>query len=80
MKEEREEIGIETEEEDTEIWMGKIMEEILPAITLDQMKDETANDAKLVPILKEKQEGTKSKETSKGPYGKLWDEITERWC
>ena len=42
------------------------------------MKDETRNDPELSPILKEKQEGTKSKGASRGPYGKIWDELTEK--
>ena len=39
------------------------------------MKEATAEDPELAVILKEKQAGTKSKEVSKGPYGKIWEEI-----
>lgn len=71
-------MGIETQEEDVEVWMGKLLETTLPAIPIEQMRDDTANDPELGPIVKEKQAGSKSKEASKGPYGKIWDELTER--
>ena len=77
-KEQREEMGIESEEEDTEIWVGKITKEVLPAITMRQLKDDTRNDPELQPLLREKRKGQMSKETSKGPYGKMWNEIRER--
>ena len=73
--EQREEMGIETEEEDQEIWVSKIVEELIPAITLDKIKD--TNIAELGPILEAKQEGGKTTDQSIGPYGKIWDEIYE---
>ena len=54
------------------------MEKILPAITLQDMKEATKNDPELAKILEEKQKGKMSTETSKGPYAKMWGEITER--
>ena len=77
-REEREEIGVETEEEDAEIWVGKIIKETLPAITLEQMREDTTKDPELHKLMEEKQNGTKRKETSKGPYGKIWEELRER--
>ena len=71
-------MGIETEEEDMEIWMGRIKMEVLPAITLDQIRDDTKNDPELNVLVEEKRTGRMSKETSKGPYGKLWPNIRER--
>ena len=67
--EEREELGIETEEEDAEIWVRKVLEERLGAITNEEMADATYKDPELGPILEEKQMGIKSTESSKGPYG-----------
>ena len=46
-KEQREEIGVETEEEDKEVWLGKIIQEVLSAITMAQLKDDTDKDPEL---------------------------------
>ena len=62
-KQDREDMGIETEEEDMEIWVGKITKEVLPAITMRQLKDDTRNDPELKTILREKRQGQMSKET-----------------
>ena len=77
-KQEREDMGIETEEEDMEIWMGRIKMEVMPAITLEQLRDDTENDPELRTIVREKRTAQMSKETSKGPYGKMWQDIRER--
>ena len=50
----------------------------IPAITLDAMKGATASDPELAKILEEKRSARKSTATSKGPWGKIWDEIQER--
>ena len=71
-------MGIETEEEDQEIGVNKIMEELIPAITLKEIKDATSNDAELGPILESKQRNGKTTDQSKGIYGKIWDETHER--
>ena len=76
--EEREEMGIETEEEDTEIWVNRVLEKTLPAITMEQMREATQQDEELAEVVKEKKTGTKSKKMSKGPYGKMWDDLQER--
>ena len=76
-KEQREEIGIETEE-DMEVWLGAITQQVLPAITMQQLQDDTDKDPELKPLLEEKKTGVMSKSTSKGPYGKMWPEIRER--
>ena len=77
-REEREEIGIETEEEDAKIWIGNILSTRLKAITEEQLAKATAEDPALATLIKEKREGQPSKETSKGPYGKIWTELSER--
>ena len=77
-KQQREEMGIETEEEDKEIWVMKLTREALPAITLEELREKTEEDPELKLIKEEKQAGTKSKKMSKGPYGKMWEEIRER--
>ena len=46
-KEQREDLGIETEEEDMEIWLGAMIQEVLPAITLLQLQDDTDKDPEL---------------------------------
>ena len=72
-KEEKEELGIELEEEDAEIWNRAVLEEELKAFTHEELQKETKEDQELDKILKEKQSRVKSKEMSKGPYGKIWD-------
>ena len=56
-KEQREDMGIETEEEDMEIWVGRITKEVLPAITMRQLRDDTRNDPELKILLQEKRKG-----------------------
>ena len=73
-KEQREEIGVETEEEDMEVWLRRV----LHAITMQQLQDDTDKDPELKTLLQEKLTGTMSKATSKGPYGKMWNDIPER--
>ena len=77
-KQEMDEMGIETEETDKEIWVSRLMEQCIPAITLDDMRKATAKDPELSRILEEKRAAKKSSMTSKGPYGKIWEEIEER--
>ena len=43
-KEQREEQGIEMEEEDKEVCLGMVMQETFPAITLEQLKDDKDKD------------------------------------
>ena len=45
---------------------------------MQQLQDDTDKDPELKPLLQEKLAGAMSKETSKGPYGKMWNEIRER--
>ena len=66
-KEQREDIGIETEEEDMEIWMGRVIQEVLPAITMRQLWDDRDKDPELRILLKKKRTGQMSKEARKGP-------------
>ena len=74
---EKEELGVETEETDKEIWVSRVIETAIPAITLDDMRKATSNDPELSRILEEKRAAKKSSATSKGPYGKIWEEIHE---
>ena len=76
-KAEMEEMGIETEETDKEIWVSRVLETTIPAITLDDMRQETSKDPELSRLLQEKRSAKKSTATSKGPYGKIWGEIHE---
>ena len=77
-KEQMEDLGIKTEETDQEIWVSRIVNTAIPAITLDAMKGATATDPELAKILEEKRAAKKSSATSKGPWGKIWDEVRER--
>ena len=69
-KEEKEEMGIEEEEEEREIFIRHVLEKDLAAITLEQLKRATQGDPELAKIVEEKKQGTKSKETSKGNHTK----------
>ena len=40
-RQEREDIEIETEEEDRKIWMNRVMEKLIPAITLEELVNAT---------------------------------------
>ena len=77
-REQREEMGIETEEEDREIWVNRVTQEMITAITMEEIVDGTINDPELGPILESKKQAIKTKQQSKGPYGKMWDNIIER--
>ena len=54
------------------------MEILIPVITLDELKDATENNPELKVVLEEKWMGRKSAVMSKGPYGKIWEELQER--
>ena len=60
-------MGIETEEADQEIWVSRIVKTAIPAITLDDMKGATVMDPELAKILEENRSVQKSSATSKGP-------------
>ena len=53
-REQREEMGIETEEEDREIWVNRVTQEMITAITMEDIVDGTINDPELGPILESK--------------------------
>ena len=75
---EREDLGIETEEKDRELWIHRVLKERLDAITTKELADETFKDPELGPILEEKGMGVKNTKLSKGPYGKMWEDLKER--
>ena len=76
-KTEKEQLGIEQEEEDAEIWISRIVDEYQQAITMEQLQTETQRDEQLKKLLPELQTNKKSKETSKGPYGKVFEDLRE---
>ena len=78
-KEDMEEMGIETEETDKEVWVSRIIDQSIPAITLKDMREATAQDPELANLLEEKRNAKKSSATSKGPYGKIREELNERY-
>lgn len=55
-REQREEMGIETEEEDREIWVNRVTQEMITAITMEEIVDGTINDPELGPILESKKQ------------------------
>ena len=67
---ERERLGIETEEDDAKIWISKIEDDFIHNITTEQLREETAAEEELSKLLNELETNNKSRETSKGPYGK----------
>ena len=78
---EKKELGIEQEEEDAEVWINRISETFLQAITTRQLQEETERDPELSGILRDLQTGMKSKNTSKGPYYEElqeWNRIVRR--
>ena len=56
---------------------GEVIQEVSLTITTRQLRD-NKNDQELKTTFRERLQGQTSKETSKGPYGKLWPEIRER--
>ena len=76
-REQREEIGIETEEEDKEICVRHVLQMALQAIMIEKLRDAMEKDRDLGPTMKQKQEGTNSKKASKRPCGKIQEEIRE---
>ena len=70
-REQKEEIGIETEEEDKEICVRHVLQTTVQVISMEKLKDVTEKDTDLLTIMKEKQGGTKSKKASKGPCRKV---------
>ena len=54
------------------------MEILIPVITLEKLKDATENNPELKVVLEEKRMGRKSATMSKGPNGKIWEELQER--
>ena len=50
-REQREDLGIETEEEDKEVWINHVIDTNLPAITLQQVREATAQDEELNKIV-----------------------------
>ena len=68
--EQMEEWGIEDKEADKEIWVNRVLEQAILAITLE--------DPELLQIVEEKRQAKKSKAISKGLWGKIWDEVHER--
>jgi hypothetical protein len=76
-KEEKEDLGIEEEEEDTEIWINRVIQEVVPeAVTMDQIRDETAKDPVLLQLTKDVQRGRMSQETKSTKYGAVFEELT----
>ena len=69
---EKERLGIEQEEDDAEIWIKRVVEDFNHAITMEQLRKETQEDEELSKLLKELETNKKTKETSKGPYGKIY--------
>ena len=60
------------------MWVNRVLEQAIPAITLENLKEATSEYSELAQILDEKRHAKKSTATSKGPWGKIWDEVHER--
>ena len=53
-----------------EIWVSRVMEENLPGITIDEVREATKADPELKEVFDEKQKSAKSTRMSKGPMGR----------
>ena len=60
------------------MWTNRVIIMTLPPITMEEVKDPTAMVPELKKLLEEKRSGTKSKESTKGPFGKKQDQIKDR--
>ena len=88
---EKQELGVEEEEEDAEIQVGRVLEELsggvtrvgrvdteppLDAITEQEVRQATRRDQHLSTLVKVMQTGLGRKEQTRSPYGKILEELS----
>ena len=73
---EKEELGIEQEEEDAEVWINRIIDDHTPvAVSEEMVREATKKDPELIEIMEEIQKNQFSKETKRGKFGQVWREL-----
>ena len=73
----KEELGIEDEEEDSTFSVNRVvMENIEGAVTKESLVRETELDRKLSQLMEDVAKGRLSEKVKKTPYGKVFDELT----
>ena len=65
MGDQMEEMGIQTEETEMDIWVNRVLQTTLPAITIEEVREAMAIEQEL----KEQQEGTKEQCQNSGAQG-----------
>ena len=76
-KQEREDLGIEDEEEDKEFSVNRLIEDRLPdAVTLPLLKLATGGDVVLAKVMEDVRKGKMSSDTETSGYGKVFEELT----
>jgi hypothetical protein len=74
---EREEEGIEDEQEDQEFSINRLIEDDLPeAVTRQELKEAMAADEELSQVIKDVKAGRASPDTAASQYGKVYEELT----
>ena len=74
-REKKEELGIEGEEEDTEVLINNL-EEMNEAVTIDIIQNETNNDGELKQLIKDVTAGRMSTQTKKGKYKEVYGSLS----
>ena len=69
MGDQMEEMGIQTEETEMDIWVNRVLQTTLPAITIEEVREAMAIEQELKEVLKEQQEGTKEQCQNSGAQG-----------
>ena len=62
-------MGIQTEEAEMDIWVNRVLQMTLPAITIEEVREAMAIEQELKEVLKEQQEGTKERWQNSGAQG-----------
>ena len=76
MKDEREQLGIEDEEEDGEFMVNRVFAEEIPdAVTIKKVREATEKDKELRRLKVEIMEGRKSRETVNSQYDQIFEEL-----
>ena len=76
-KEEKEEWGIEEEDEDGEIWVNRVIQDVVPeAVTLAEVREATQQDPLLSKLMADIQRGRLSEELRNTEYKGVFEELT----
>ena len=74
---EKEELGIEEEEEDGEIWVNRVVEDSIPeAVTLEEVQKAVSEDERLTQLAEDVQQGRLRKELQNTDFKSVFQELT----